>query len=377
MMIYFDNAATSYPKPKSVVQSTLNAVNNYSFNSGRGGYFQSIKCGEMIYSVREKIASLFGFSPDRIVFTKNCTEALNISIRGSVKHGDHIIISSLEHNSVARVVELLKRNSVAQYDIADFSYDDDETVSNFERLIKPNTSLVVCMHSSNAFGVSFPIRKIGEMCKRHNLRFVVDAAQGAGTANLNAKEDNIDILCAPGHKCLMGDMGTGFAAIGDNIELSEFIVGGTGSSSLSLNQPDFLPDKLESGTLNNIGIFSLKKGIEYIEGIGMENIYSHEMRLASFLYNELSENKKIKLYTKPLKFGKSMPIISFNYSDYPSEKTAYLLSQYGICTRAGFHCSPLAHKHFSTLENGTVRLSLGVFNTMNECKSFVYLVNKL
>lgn len=376
-MIYFDNAATSYPKPQIVLRSSLNAMTNYSFNSGRGGYIQSIKTGDMIYSVRERIANSFGFSPDRIVFTKNCTEALNMSIRGIVKKGEHIIISSLEHNSIARVTEWLKRNYIADYDIAQFSFDDDETVSNFERLIKPNTSLVVCMHSSNVFGVTFPIQKIGAMCKKHSVRFIVDGAQGVGTVSINAKRDNIDVLCAPGHKCLMGNMGTGFMAVGDDIEVDEFLLGGTGSNSLSLSQPDFLPDKLESGTLNNTGIISMGKGLEYIESVGMDNIYSHEMKLTQFLYNELSNNKKVKLYTPFPEMYKSMPIISFNYSDYSSEETSYMLSKYSVCTRSGYHCSPLAHKHFSTLDTGTVRISLGAFNTLKDCVGFMNILKKL
>ena len=184
-MIYFDNAATTYPKPSSVLASAVLAMKKYSFNSGRGGYKESIKAGEMIYSVREKVASMFGFEPQNVAFTKNCTEALNMAIKGSVKSGDHIIISSLEHNSVSRVVEKLFDDGIIDYDIAKYSYNDDETVANFENLIKSNTTLVVCMHSSNAFGVTFPVAKIGKMCKLHGVRFVVDGAQGAGVADIN------------------------------------------------------------------------------------------------------------------------------------------------------------------------------------------------
>ena len=376
-MIYFDNAATSYPKPQNVIYEAQRSMKLYSFNSGRSGYFQSVKAGERIYSVREKIADMFSFSPDRVVFTKNCTEALNIAISSSVKRGEHIIISSLEHNSVARVVEGLRKKGIADYSVADFSYDDEQTVKSFENLIRDNTALVVCMHSSNAFGVTFPIRRIGEMCKRHNIRFVVDGAQGVGSVDINAKRDNIDILCAPGHKCLMGNMGTGFIVFGDDVDIDEFMLGGTGSSSLSLSQPDFYPDKLEAGTLNNSGILSLGAGIDYINAVGIEKIYNHEMKLCRYLYDNLRENKNVILYTPVPENYRSMPIISFNYSDYQSEKTAYLLSKNAVCTRAGFHCSPLAHKHFNTVENGTVRVSLGAFNTMRECNSFLNIVKKL
>lgn len=376
-MIYFDNAATTYPKPASVIRAVDDVLRNLSFNSGRGGYRQSIQASEMIYSARECVADFFNAEPENIIFTKNCTESLNIAIKGSVKRGEHIIISSLEHNSVSRVAEKLRKDGIITYDIADFSYDDDTVINNFENLIKNNTSLIVCTHSSNAFGVSFPIRKIGRLCKKHSLRFIVDGAQGAGVADIDMKRDNIDILCAPGHKCLMGVMGTGIMAVSKNVMVDELLQGGTGSGSLSLSQPDFSPDKFEAGTLNNAGIMSVKKGIDYINYHGRENIYNHELSLCRYLYNELDNINKVSLYTPYPEYGKTMPIISFNISDYPSEKTASLLASKGICTRAGYHCTPLAHKHFGTFDTGTVRLSLGVFNVKKECTSFIDVVKKL
>lgn len=375
-MIYFDNAATTYPKPSSVLASAVLAMKKYSFNSGRGGYKESIKAGEMIYTVREKVASMFGFEPQNVAFTKNCTEALNMAIKGSVKSGDHIIISSLEHNSVSRVAEKLFDDGIIDYDIAKYSYNDDETVANFENLIKPNTTLVVCMHSSNAFGVTFPVAKIGKMCKLHGIRFVVDGAQGAGVADINAKRDNIDILCAPGHKCLLGAMGTGFIAVRDGLKLSTVEEGGTGSNSMSLKQPDFLPDRLEAGTLNNSGIISLGKGIDYINSYGTEAIYNHEFSLMQHTYKALENINDVVLYTTFPEQGKTMPIISFNFGDYSSEKTAAILAKNDICTRAGFHCTPLAHKHFGTTDRGTVRISFGMFNTVRDCDALINLVKK-
>ena len=375
-MIYFDNAATTYPKPSSVLASAVLAMKKYSFNSGRGGYKESIKAGEMIYSVREKVASMFGFEPQNVAFTKNCTEALNMAIKGSVKSGDHIIISSLEHNSVSRVAEKLFDDGIIDYDIAKYSYNDDETVANFENLIKSNTTLVVCMHSSNAFGVTFPVAKIGKMCKLHGIRFVVDGAQGAGVADINAKRDNIDILCAPGHKCLLGAMGTGFIAVKDGLKLSTVEEGGTGSNSMSFKQPDFLPDRLEAGTLNNSGIVSLGKGIDYINSYGTEAIYNHEFSLMQQTYKALENINDVVLYTPFPEQGKTMPIISFNFGNYSSEKTAAILAKNDICTRAGFHCTPLAHKHFGTTDRGTVRISFGMFNTVRDCDALINVVKK-
>lgn len=376
-MIYLDNGATSYPKPKNVILSTIDALDNYSFNSGRGGYSASVKAAESIYNVREKVGDMFNFEPQNVAFTSNCTEALNKAIKGTVKKGDHVIISSLEHNAVFRVVYKLYKDGIIDYDIADFSFDDNETVNNFEKLINERTSLIVCMAASNVFGVIFPIRRIGEIAKKHGVTFIVDGAQGAGVIPLDSKIDNIDILCAPGHKCLYGSMGTGFIAIKEDLKLNTILEGGTGSDSINPNQPDFMPDRLESGTLNNSGIISLGAGIDFINSKGMDNIYNHELMMTDYLYNGLENNKNVKLYCPKPKKYKSVPIISFNYKDYPSEKTASLLANYNIATRAGLHCSPLAHKYFGTIDRGTVRLCPSVFTTKKQCEFFINTLKKL
>ena len=376
-MIYFDNSATSFPKPSSVLRYTSNALKYNSFNSGRGGYKESLIAADKILSVRSEISDMFAFDENNVVFTKNCTEALNTAIRGSAKEGDHIIISSLEHNSVYRVVHSLFVEGVIDYDIARFSFDEYETVSNFERLIRGNTTLIVCMHSSNVFGVTFPIREIGELCRERGITFIVDAAQGAGVADINAKRDNIDILCCAGHKSLFGPMGSGFMAFSQGVKINPFSRGGTGSESLNPNQPEGSPEKFESGTLNNPAIIGLGEGIKYIKSIGDEKIYSNELMLCSFLYEELNKMDNAFLYTPKPEKGKAMPIVSFNLNDYSSEKTAALLAQRNICTRAGYHCAPLAHRHFSTLDRGCVRLSPGHFNTLRECYRFMNVVKKL
>ena len=376
-MIYFDNSATTYPKPASVLRQAIDALKRYSFNSGRGGYKASLDAAEKIYSVRAEIARLFGFEEQNIVFTKNCTEALNIAIKGSVKKGEHVIISSLEHNSVYRVVHSLFIEDIIDYDIAPFSFDKEEMLGNIESLIKSNTSTVICTHSSNAFGVSLPIREIGEICKKHNIRFIVDGAQGAGVADINAMRDNIDILCCAGHKSLYGPMGSGFMAFRDGVKIIPMMQGGTGSESLSPIQPEYSPDRFESGTLGNPAIIGLGEGIKFIKNIGLDNIYSHELELTSYLYDELSALDSVELYTPKPEKGRAVPIISFNLGDYSSEKTAQKLSEYNICLRAGYHCAPLAHKTFKTLDRGTVRISPGLFNTYKECYSFMNVVKKL
>ena len=376
-MIYLDNGATSYPKPQNVINATLNAVRNYSFNSGRGGYQASVNTAEKIYSVREKIGSMFNYEPQNISFTVNCTEAINMAIKGSVKRGDHVIISSLEHNAVWRVVNHLRKDGIIDFDIAQYDPDEDETVRNFERLIRSNTTVIVCMAASNVFGVAFPIEKIGRVAKSHGIRFIVDGAQAAGVMPIDGEKDNIDVLCAPGHKCLYGNMGTGFIAVREGTFLETILDGGTGSESQNPYQPDFLPDRLEAGTLNNVGIISIGEGINFINSKGMNNIYDHELRLTGILYDGLKRNGNAVLYCTRPERSRFAPIISFNYKDYPSEKTAMLLAKQDIAVRAGLHCSPLAHKFFNTLDRGTVRLCPSAFTTQKECEIFLNRLKKI
>ncbi|MCD7872538.1 MAG: aminotransferase class V-fold PLP-dependent enzyme [Clostridiales bacterium] len=376
-MIYLDNGATSFPKPANVINSSLSALKNYSFNSGRGGYKQSVAASEKIYNVREKIAAMFNFEPQNISFTKNCTEALNIAISGSVKPGDHIIISSLEHNAVWRVVSRLKKEGICDFDIAGYSCNREECADNFEKLITPKTSLIVCMSASNVFGVTFPIREIGMIAKKHGIRFVVDGAQSAGLIPIDSQKDEVDILCAPGHKCLFGSMGSGFIAVRDGISVEPVIVGGTGSNSLSSEQPDFYPDRLEAGTLNNSGIISIGAGIDFINKNGMGKIYEHELGKAQFLFDCLDSTNGAVLYCpRPCK-RYFAPIISFNYKDFSSEKVAAYLAEHDIAVRGGYHCSPLAHSYFGTLDRGAVRLCPSIFTTQNECEIFINSLKKL
>ncbi len=376
-MIYFDNSATTYPKPVSVRYSVENVLKRYSFNSGRGGYRESLKTSEKLFSVREKIGTMFNCRAENVVFTKNCTEALNLAIKSYAKRGGHIIISSLEHNSVARVVHNLYENKGIEYTVVPFSFDVKRTLNRFEKAVRGNTNLAVFTAASNVFGVTLPIKEIGKICKEKGIRFVVDAAQAAGVIPIDMKGCNIDSLCAPGHKALMGPLGTGFAAFKSDKNVVPLLEGGTGSSSLSLKQPLFLPDSAEAGTLNNIGIIGLGAGLDYLKRKGINNIYNHEMKLLCYLYEKLSSFKDVKLYTPKPEAERYVPVMSFNYGDYSSEDTALKLSKMGICLRAGYHCSPLAHKHFNTLDKGTVRISLSAFNSLKDCNSFINSVKKL
>lgn len=376
-MIYLDNCATTYPKPKAVRLAVCDAVGRYSFNSGRGGYRQAADTAQMIYDTRESIADMFNLEAQNTAFTQSCTFALNMAIKGTVKKGDHIIISNLEHNAVARPVYALYEQGIISYDTAEFSYDAEKTVNNFKKLIRPDTKAIVCMHASNVFGCVFPIGEIGKLAHNNGITFIVDAAQSAGIIDIDAKRDGIDILCAPGHKGLYGPVGIGFAAAANNIKLKSIIEGGTGSSSMRLEQPDFLPDMLEPGTMNNIGIAGLNSGAAFVKSKGIKSIYSHEKECISYIYNEFNRLDKITLYTPHPNDTEAAPVLSFNLKDYPSEKTARLLADRGIAVRAGFHCAGLAHKAFGTTDRGTVRICPSVFTSYRECEIFINTLKKL
>lgn len=376
-MIYLDNSATTYPKPKEVYAAVNKAMSEYSFNSGRGGYKKSVLTSEKIYNARENIASLINCLPQNIAFTQNCTMALNMAVKGSIKKGDHIIISSLEHNAVSRTVQALKDKEIASYDIAPYSYNDDEFLHNIEMLINPKTALIVCTEASNVFGCALPVGKIGALARKKNIRFILDGAQSIGVFDTDMKRDFIDILCCAGHKGLYGPMGTGFIAVREGITLDTIIEGGTGSSSLELTQPDYLPDRLESGTLNNSGILGLNAGVEFVKAKKTENIYNHELGLIEYIYSHLEKNKNIQLYTPYPKKFKTVPILSFNAGDYHSEKTAGLLANKGIAVRAGIHCAPIAHRFIGTQDRGTVRISPSVFTTQKECEVFLNYLKKI
>lgn len=376
-MIYLDNSATTYPKPQSVVASACNANKRYSFNSGRGGYAQSVKTAEMIFSARQQVAELVNAQPQNIVFTQNCTLALNMAIKGSVREGSHIIISSLEHNAVYRPVYALSRRKSIAFTVVPYDYDEDKLISAFESSIRPNTSLIVCTAASNVFGCAMPIARIGALARQHNIRFVVDGAQSVGIFDIDIVRDNIDILCAAGHKGLYGPLATGFMALNENVLPETIIEGGTGSLSMEPEQPDFLPDRFEAGTLSNSGVIGLGAGAAFVKQKGIENIYSHEMSLIKCVHSALSADSNAVLYTPSPDEFKSAPILSFNYKDYSSEETAALLGNGNIAVRGGFHCAPLAHRSFGTNTRGAVRVSPSVFTSHRDCENFINYLKKL
>lgn len=373
-MIYLDNSATTFPKPYSVINTVNECMRYYSANPGRSGHKLSMETAQKVYDCRVAVCKLFNVDNEsKVVFTSGCTHSLNIVIKGVLKSGDHCIISSFEHNSVLRPLEKLKQQGIT-YSVAQVNpYNDDETVENFYKCIRDNTKLIVCTHASNVFGFCLPVERICKLAHKHNIHFCLDAAQTAGLFNIDAKNSKFDYICCPGHKGLYGPMGVGILIINSEVIPDTLIEGGTGSDSLSPNQPEFIPDRFESGTLNIPGICALKSGIEFVQAKGIENINKHEMNLIKQIYNSFSMNRSISIYNDYKM--KSVPVLSFVYNGLDSEKTATILSdRFNIATRAGLHCSPLAHKSMGTLNTGTVRISPSIFTTDKDIYYFLKVI---
>ncbi|MBQ8203293.1 MAG: aminotransferase class V-fold PLP-dependent enzyme [Clostridia bacterium] len=362
-MIYFDNAATTGKKPISVIKAVENALLNLSANPGRSGHTLSERAATQIYAVREKTAEFFGASgAENVVFTANCTASLNFVIKGVLKRGDHCIISDLEHNAVLRPVH----KCGADYDIARVSLTDDNiTVENFEKLINPRTKMIICTGGSNVIGRLLPIEKIGGLTRDKNILFAVDAAQIAGVIPIDMKRMNIDYLCIASHKGLYAPMGTGILIAEKPIE-NTLIEGGTGTNSKDLFQPDFLPERLESGTVNVAGIIGTGAGIDFVKRVGVDKIHRKEINLLKRLYNRIYDKTGVILYAPKINEDGFAPVLSFDIKGLTSSETASLLNDRGIAVRAGLHCAPLAHKKIGTIDNGTVRVSPSFFNSEAE-----------
>lgn len=379
-MIYLDNCATTFPKPENVIRSVCNSFRKYGANSGRGGHSAAMQSSQAVFEVREKVQEFFNAGePENVIFTSGCTESLNTVIKGILKKGDHVVISSLEHNSVVRPLERLKKEGVITYDVAEVCEGDhDKTLDNFRKKFNGHTRLVVCTHGSNVFGLRLPVERLAALCHQYGIKICVDAAQTAGVLPIDVKGDCIDYLCLSGHKGLYGPMGIGVLIINCDTVPMPLKEGGTGSSSLSLEQPDFLPDRFESGTPNLPGICGLGAGIDFVKFKGTENILKHEMNFLSKVYKMLCQNDNIILYTQKPDLNYHVPVLSFNIKGKSSEETAAILNRrFNIAARAGLHCSPLAHISMGTENTGTVRICPSVFTDYSNCEFLIKALKKI
>jgi cysteine desulfurase family protein len=375
-MVYLDNAATTFPKPAAVNRAVYKFMTDKAANPGRSGHALSMASAQEVYLCREAAAELFHApGPECVAFTLNATHAINLALKGSVK-GGHVVTSCLEHNAVMRPLVAMAKSGVT-YDAAQVDlYNDSVTAANFERLIKPETVMVACTHASNLCGRVLPIKRLGELCKSHGIVFLVDASQTAGLLPIDMQDSNIDFLCMPGHKGLYGPMGTGMLIAARGEELDTLIEGGTGSNSSRLEQPDFMPDRLESGTVNAPGIAGLRAGIRFVASHTVEEVYKSEIRLAQLLFDRLGEIKNVRLYT-PRPDAGYVPVIGFNIGTLSSVDAVTRLDRAGFALRGGLHCTLAAHTFFGTLEQGMIRASIGAFNTVDDILLLTAEVKKI
>ncbi len=379
-MIYFDNAATSWPKPPGVIEAMVHFMQEVGANPGRSGHRLSVEAGRIVYEAREALAELFNIEdPLRIVFGPNATEALNLALRGYLRPGDHVITSSMEHNSVMRPLRALEREGV-QLTVVACSPDGFLDPADVEAAIQPNTVMAVLNHGSNVVGSLLPVAEAGRICCQHDLLLLVDAAQTAGAYPIDVEADHIDLLGFTGHKALCGPMGTGGLYIGPRVDLERFEPlkrGGTGSRSELEEQPDFLPDMCESGTANTVGLAGLGAGVRFVLEQGVEKIRRHEEELTAQLIEGLQAIPGVTLYGG-CDAARQTATVSFNVGGLePSEVGFQLDEEYGILCRVGLHCAPSAHKTIGTFPRGTVRFGLSYFNTKEEVKAALRAVREM
>lgn len=371
-MIYLDYAATSFKKPQQVYQAMQNALYNNSANPGRGGHAPSQNAARLVYNARESLCRLFGIdSPERIAFFCNTTAALNAAIKGVLRFGDHAIISSMDHNSVLRPIAELKRRGIIDYTIIPADAGGRLSPKDFAKAFRPNTRLVVCTHASNVCGNVYDISAIGSLAKQFGAYFLVDAAQSAGVIPVDIH--SVDMVAFPGHKGLYGPQGSAGLYVRDGLILETITEGGTGSQSSLIYQPEEMPDRLESGTLNVPAIAGLGAAAEFIYKEGMNTIFEHESMLTKYFEEKVKNIAGITIYGSEYKAG----ITALNILKKDCVEVADELNQYyGIAVRSGLHCAPLAHEALAT-QGGCVRFSFGYFTKKTELDQALFALHQI
>lgn len=370
-MIYLDNAATTYPKPEEVHRAVAHAMRYYGANPGRAGHAMSMAAAEEMYRCRNAAADFFHApGPECVAFTLNCTHAVNYVLKGLLKPGDHVVTSCLEHNAVMRPLQKLELQGVSYTKATVTPNDNDATVSAFRAAINEKTKLIFCTHASNVWGIRLPVERLAALAHEYGIPIALDCAQSAGVLPVDMEANRFDYICVAAHKGLYAPMGTGMLITPNGETMDTLIEGGTGTNSISLTQPDTMPDRMESGTQNMPGIAGLRAGIEFVSKRKPEKIFHHEMELVRHLYRRLSEMKEVRIYTPEPTEPYFAPVFSFNVGDIPSELVAKQLNQKGIAVRAGLHCAPNAHEFMGTTEQGTVRICPSTFSNINEMNQF-------
>ncbi|MDD2582687.1 MAG: aminotransferase class V-fold PLP-dependent enzyme [Desulfuromonadaceae bacterium] len=368
--VYLDNAATSFPKPEQVYEAVLRTMRDVGASPGRGGYHRSLEAGRILFQAREAAADFFSISDSsRIIFTQNATEALNLALQGTLVAGDHVVTTSMEHNSLLRPLYAL-RNKGVELSIVPVASDGVVDVEDIRRVVRVNTRMIAVSHVSNVCGAIQPIRQLAELCREIGVLFLVDAAQSAGYLPIDVEHGAIDLLAVPGHKGLLGPAGTGLLYAASHVPLRPVIQGGTGSHSTAEEQPQVMPEGFEAGTHNLPGIAGLHAGIEFIRARGLSAVYQHEFNLLNQAEQALRDISGVTVYG-PSNNSERCAVLSFTASGVDSALLAAELDHgFDIAVRAGLHCAPLAHRMLGTLPGGTVRLSPGWSTTSEEIAFF-------
>ena len=375
-MIYLDNAATTLKKPPQVGEAVLHALQTLG-NSSRGTHEGALDAAHTIYGTRVKLAELFGCArPDHVVFTANITESLNIALCGLLRDGDHAIATDLEHNSVLRPLYRLAQERGVAVGFVPADRRGCIDYAGFERLMRPNTKLIVCTHASNLTGNLIDLARVSEIAHAHGALLVADAAQTAGTRVVDMEALGVDVLCFTGHKGLMGPQGTGGLCIREGVEIAPFKVGGTGVQTYLPSQPEQYPTRLEAGTLNGHGIAGLSAAVDYLNEVGLDAIHAKEIALMRRFYEGVREIDGVTVYGDFS--GDRAAIVALNIRDYDSGEVSDTLSEeHGIATRSGAHCAPRMHEALGTKERGAVRFSFSWFNTDSEIDAAIAAVREL
>lgn len=377
-VMYFDQAASSWPKPPAVMDAMIQCMQEYAANPGRGSHQMAVKASRALFETRKNLAKLFGVrNPNDISFALNTTHALNQAIKGFVKPGDHVICTNVEHNSVRRPLEYLKASAGVELTYLQHDEQGNMRLSELRDALRSNTTLVVVNHSSNLLGTIMPIGEIGELCRSHGAKLLVDAAQSAGVLPIHVVDMNIDMLAFPGHKGLLGPQGTGGLYIHPDIDLEPLLHGGTGSQSEAIHQPTVRPDRYEAGTQNTVGIAGLNEGVKFVLAEMVAKIHEKEWAHTQQLMEGLLGIEGVTILGPKLGQNKT-GIVSFNIQDVDSSEVAFILDQsFQIAVRAGYHCTPLAHEIAGTLAKGAVRASIGYFTTDEEVRALIEAVREI
>ncbi len=377
-LIYLDNAASTWPKPPEVKEIMVECLEQYGANPGRGGHQMAMKASKVLFYTRVKLAKLFNVSnPNDIIFTSNATSALNQGIKGWLKSGNHVITTTLEHNSVRRPLEYLRQKDGVEISYVKPREDYSFAMEDFEKEFNPQTSLVIVTHASNLVGTIVPIKELGELCRKYKVPFMVDASQSAGVFPIDVQAMNIQLLAFPGHKGLYGPQGTGGLYIDPKMDLEPLLHGGTGSHSESLEQPTTRPDRYESGTANTVGIAGLGVGVDFVLKTGVDQIREKEMKLTYKLIEGLEKLEGVQVYGQDKNIERAA-VVAFSIEGLDASESAYILDQqYGIAVRAGYHCTPLGHETIGTMNQGAIRASFSYFNEMEDVEALILAVQEI